>query len=320
MVDYTMSDLVTYKEKYVPKGQGFINLGATCYFNSLLQCILSCPAIYEVLDSIKDKDHVKRNSLAQNLLKLWNNALAGQSIFEIGIPIWRDILAISQSQKNQVRMDAGQQDAHEGLMMFLDAMETIPEVHRLFQHRHNIRILCTKCGKIVADNREFNMVFVAQPDLKTPQHEKFKDVDEYYNRSMPLNEFLRKQNGYIDKDYVCPNPECKDKSEKFQTTTLSMIPEIIPVVLKKYIEKVPTPFPARLEFLAKGGTKKYIYKLVAQSEHSGSMSGGHYWATGLRSDGWKSLNDGNVSDTTPGPTNNTYIIFYNYVGEETVVV
>jgi ubiquitin C-terminal hydrolase len=256
--------------------------------------------------------------LAQNLLKLWSSALSGQPIYDMCIPIWRDIMTISQAQNNRVRMDAGQQDAHEGLMMFLDAMETIPEVQRLFQHRHNIRILCDKCKKIVSDKKEFNMVFVAQPDLKTPQHEKFKDVDEYYNTSMPLNEFLRKQNGYVDRDFICPNLECREKGEKFQTTTLSMIPEIIPVVLKKYHEKVPTPFPAKLEFLAKGGAKKYVYKLVAQSEHSGSMNGGHYWATGLRSDGWKNLNDGGVADTTPGPTDNTYIIFYNYIGEEII--
>jgi ubiquitin C-terminal hydrolase len=83
----------------------------------------------------------------------------------------------------------------------------------------------------------------------------------------------------------------------------------------KYRQKVVTPFPAKLEFFAKGGNKKYIYKLVAQSEHSGSMAGGHYWAICDRKDGWKVLNDSRVENHSAGPTENTYIIFYNYVGE-----
>jgi ubiquitin C-terminal hydrolase len=230
--------------------------------------------------------------------------------------VWRDIITISQAQANRVRMDSGQQDAHEGLMMFLDAMETIPELHRLFQHRHTIETICSEC-KHSSPKKAFNLVFVACPTLTTHRDEKFKDADEYYKTSMPMNEFLRKQNGVVE-DFICPNVNCKSRSPKLQTTTLSMIPEIIPVVLKKYYEKTPTPFPAKLEFLARGGAKKYVYKLVAQSEHAGGMSGGHYWATGLRSDGWKSLNDGGVGAINPGPTNNTYIIFYHFTGEEVV--
>lgn len=312
-----MSDLIKYNKHYVPKGQGLINLGATCYFNSLLQCLLSCPAIFEVLDKIRDKEHVKNNSLARNMLLLWEMALKGESIYNICVPIWRDIINISQRQNNIVKMDSGQQDAHEGLMMFLDAMETIPEVQRLFMHRHRIQILCSDCKEFVVDKKETNLVFEAQPDLKTEQIEKFKDVDEYYNTSMPLNEFLRKQNGYVDANYKCP--KCGKNGEKLKTTTLTMIPEILPVVLKKYKNKTVTPFPAKLEFLARGGKKKYVYSLVAQSEHSGTMAGGHYWAVCNRQDGWKILNDSSVNDHNAGPTEYTYIIFYNYIGEDEVL-
>lgn len=313
-----MSDLLKYNGEFVPKGQGFINLGATCYFNSLLQCLLSCPSIYETLKGIRDAPHVKPNRLAQNLLKMWDSAMRDEPIHSLCVPVWRDIIAISQSQNNRVRMNSGQQDAHEGLMMFLDAMETIPEVRRLFEHRHRIQVLCDNCKEFIIDKKETNLVFEAQPDLKTEQLEKFKDVDEFYGTSMKLNDFLRKQNGYIDQNHVCE--KCNARCEKFKTTTLTMIPEILPVVFKKYEDKSMTPFPSTLEFAAKSNGKKLVYILVSQSEHSGSMSGGHYWAISLRADGWKTLNDSSVSEGRAGPTSNTYMVFYHFAREEDISV
>ncbi len=308
-----MADLIKYKNEYVPEGQGFINLGAICYCNSLLQCLLSCPSIYQVLNSIKDTDHFKQNRLAQNLLNLWDAALAGKDIHNLGIPIWRDIIAISQSQNNKVRMNNGQQDAHEGLMMFLDAMETIPDIRRLFEHRHRIQVLCDICKEFVIDKRETNLVFEAQQDLRTEQLEKFKDVDEFYNTNMSLNNFLRRQNGYVDENHLCE--KCQKKCEKFKTTSLTMVPEILPVVFKKYEEKTVTPFPAQLEFASNKSKTKLIYKLVAQSEHSGNAAGGHYWAVCKRKTGWCSLNDSSVSEGSPGPTLNTYMVFYHFTDE-----
>lgn len=305
-----MSDLVPYDERFIPNGNGFMNRGATCYFNSLLQCLLSCSSIYTVLDNIREKEHVKRNRLAQNLIKLWDAALRDEPIYSLCDPIWRDVIAISQKQNNRVRMGSGQEDAHEGLMMFLDAMETIPEIRRLFEHRHRIKVLCDKCQKFVIDKKETNLVFEAQQDLKTEQLERFKEVDEFYDTTMSLNDFLRKQNGYVDGDHLCSF--CNEKCAKFKTTTLTMIPEILPVVFKKYTHKSITPFPATLEFATLGNNGKLVYKLVAQSEHSGTMMGGHYWAICQRKGKWQRLNDLSVSDGNAGPTMNTYMVFYHY--------
>jgi ubiquitin C-terminal hydrolase len=95
-----------------------------------------------------------------------------------------------------------------------------------------------------------------------------------------------------------------------------MVPEILPIVFKKYMNKSITPFPATLEFVSNGIQTKLIYKLVAQSEHSGNMMGGHYWAICQRKSDWQTLNDLSVSSGQAGPTINTYMIFYHYAKSE----
>jgi ubiquitin C-terminal hydrolase len=308
-----MSDLLPYNLKFVPKGNGFVNMGATCYFNSILQCLMSCPSIFETLKTNEDKDHIKKHPLARNLMAMHRASMLGQDVSRACIPIWRNILGIAQERSDNVKINLGQQDAHEGLMMFLDIVDTIPEIKRLFEHRHRTRVLCDKCKRWVVDRKETNLTFEVQPDLKTEQHVKFCALDEHYNTTMQLNDFLRKQNGFIDENYICPNEACKQRGPKFKTTTLTMAPEILPVLIKKYSRvKAVTPFPRTLEFVLVGGNQKLIYRLVAQSEHSGTMSGGHYWTIGLRADGWKNLNDSSVSVGSPGPTPNSYVLFYHY--------
>ena len=305
-----MSDLLKYNLNYSHEGKGLINHGASCYFNSLLQCLLSCTSIGEILIKNKDDKNIKNNKLACLLLDIWSTK--SSDINEQSTELYKLIVQISQNQKNNVKMDFGQQDAHEGLMMFLSAMENIPEIYRLFMHRYRTQILCPDCKQYSANIKEINTVFEVQPDLKIEQLDKFKD----YNTSVQLGEFLRKQNGYVDKNYICT--KCGNKGEKIKITTLTMVPEILPIVIKKYERKINTPFPLELEFLAKGSKKKYLYKLVAQSEHSGSTGGGHYWAICNRRNGCKLLNDSHVSDGTLGPTENTYMIFYHFYKEERV--
>lgn len=327
-----MSELMEYDPTLVPKGFGITNRGNTCYFNSLFQCILSCPAIYKTLKAIENEEYVQKHNIAKNLIKMWEAAMKGDSeaVQRYSGVIWTDIILLARSKKDRVLMDSGnQQDVHEGLMIFLDSMSIIPEFSRLFQHRYCTKILCEKCKEYVVQVAEINLVFEVQSDLKTEQIERFKAIDASYQSELTLNEFLKSQNGYADKDFKCPKEKivknedgtettvkCGLIGEKFRQTTLTMIPEIIAIVIKKYRSKTKTPFPLKLEFPTKDNTAKFVYELVAQSEHAGSMNGGHYWAVCKRSNGWCMLNDSSVSQGTPGPTENSYLIFYNYIGKE----
>ena len=313
-------ELIPYNPAYTIHPNGFPNFGNSCFFNSLLQCLLSCTSIFEVIEKNQNIDNIKDNPLAKNLMDLYRANLNHENLHPHCINVWRSILGIAAARRDTIKFEPGMQhDAHEGLMLFLGVLDTMPALKILFEHRHRKQIVCNECKELIVNRTDTNLVFEVQPDLKTEQREQFKDIDEFYNTSMPLGVFLRKQNGFVE-DFICP--KCKSSKPKFQTVTLTMIPEILPITLKKYREKIPTPFPATLKFITKSGTEQLVYRLIAQSEHMGSMSGGHYWALCLRKENghlkWKKLNDESVSDGKPGPTNNSYVIFYHYIGVEPI--
>ena len=302
---------MSYEEKYVPRGMGFVNSHAMCYLNSLLQSLLSLPALFNTL--LKQRDAL--NPLARHLLNIHETGMHGGVIANLNQAVFDELLRISSHRNahSEIKINLGQQDIHEALSFILDGLENIPGVNNLFIHRFKWQALCHKCREWTATQKPTGRVFILEPNLTIDQDERFKDIDPSCGRSMPLNEFLTVQRSCTDDDYKCPR--CKEPGKKFTETKLTMVPEILPIMLKKYTAKTVTVFPMELTFSSlHNKNKNLVYELVAQVEHLGGQGGGHYFAICKRSDGWKTLNDNNVSVGIPAPTENTYMLFYHYAG------
>jgi ubiquitin C-terminal hydrolase len=320
-------DLIKLDSEKIPQSQGIPNYGATCYFNSIIQCILSLTSIHQLLQE-KDETkiiEVKHINLAKNnddlqsqstnilfrtqLFKnIYNNSIQSNDISYFCRQLLDLVIFHSKSKSNNVKLDWGQQDAHELLELLFDLFP--PNIKKLFEHRYIKQIYCPKCKKLTPQKREIETIFILQPILPMEN----KEV-------MPLNDFIIKQDEEIN-DYICPNIQCKSKCKKIRMSILSMVPEILVFVIKKYLSSSNIAFPLRLTFLAKGGRKNLVYQLVAQSEHSGNMDGGHYWAICLRKENknlkFKNLNDSSISNDMAGPTQNSYMMFYHYIGTEDI--
>ena len=303
-------DLIKYDNAYVPRAFGFRNHSSMCYLNSLLQSLLSCPSLFIMLSKHKD---TLRNPLGIKLLQIYETAMSGQDASGLNDNIYHELEKISANRlsASEIRINIGQQDIHEALSLILDGLENVPGVIRLFMHRYQWSVLCHTCKKYTGQTPIDGRVFILEPSLKNDQDAMFASVDPDYGKTMDLNKFIEIQKSCTDEFYACS--ECKIKCKKFTETTISMVPEILPIMLKKYREKVLTEFPLNLTFTyLRDSNKKLIYELVAQVEHSGSQSGGHYFAICKRPLGWKNLNDGSVSDANPRPTPNTYMLFYHF--------
>jgi len=319
-----------YDSKYVPEPFGFKNLGATCYFNALLQSIISCPAFTRILVEQKDNEDYKNNPVVQPLVQMVDvmnddkiETKDKEKFFHGLAPtVWKAVFAKAMQRQDNVKFTPGQECAREGFHLFLEALDGLSEIQNLFLHRYQTLIFCQDCNKWVVNKECEYSLFEIQPSMISPQLFRFKEIDPNYNKKQSLESFLKKQNSYVDEFFRCP--ECKKVESKFQTTRLLMIPEILVVLSKKYDMRgrrkshEVTEFPSELMFEGKSEEGKEAtpmkYDAVSRIEHMGSMNGGHYNCHAKRKDGkWYLLDDSSVAPGSFTPTKNTYLTFYHIV-------
>ena len=312
-------DLVRYDENKALHPNGFRNIGATCYFNSVLQALLSCTSFIEEIMSPREKyEDNKTIQLFRKYIELSRKVHderletkdGAADLVNFSPELWKNmVLTLCRKKKIPIsQFMQGQQCAGEGYHYLLETMEELHDIQNLFLHRYKSLIRCFDCDKWVSDVDNMYSLFEVEPDLQLEQLAKF---EKYTVDTKDMQEFLAKQSSYVDENYKCP--ECKRKGEKYKLTMLVMVPEIMFVMAKKYTLdrklNVNTAFPKKLSF--NEGEKKIMYEAVAQIEHAGGRHGGHYWAICRRKDGWYTLNDGIVQKSEFKPTANTYIVVYH---------
>jgi len=320
-----------YNSDYIPDSFGLQNTGAICYFNSLVQSLLSCPSLNEHI--LKNIDRYKSNVILQYYIKLLRSIRSKSIDFDSDdtsqrqtrpstrahIQMVNTLIQIQQKTTFNVKFGTGQQDASEGLNLLLDAINDKP-VMELFQVRYREHIICKTCNhKHISASHPYLPI-----DIALDVFDKKRSTEH----SKIIEKYILKHNEYIDDAYRCTNSTCQISGNKLKYVMLTMVPEIIIISFKKFAGVGPMKktkdgrnirntsaikkciqFPMKLSF--NGG--KLNYEIVSQCEQSGGIGGGHYWAISKRKDKVYNFNDTSVSSAAFNPTANTYMVFYHVI-------
>lgn len=305
--------MFAYDKKYEIEPFGLQNMGATCYFNAMLQSLLSCTSFMGTIQINEKNSDYNKHPVTKNILEMMGHAKAGRNISHASMVLWKAMVKfLCRNRGVDIReFILGQQCAREGYHHLLDSLDSFREIQRLFLHRYKTMVWCAKCSDWVSTKECVYNLFEVQPDLKSETTEEFRSLIDVHVEKNKMNRFLELQRGYVT-DFTCP--KCKDKENKFNINMLVMAPEILVVLSKKYTTgqklDVYTEFPETMTF-NKNSCKPLVYSAVSQIEHSGALNGGHYWSISKRKGGWYMFNDTHVAPSRFKPTINTYMVFYH---------
>lgn len=297
------TDLIKYNSTYILPPFGLVNTGVICYFNSMLQCLLSCTSIIEKFATSPELQ--QRNELC---IALWETIVMAkqnpESVEKMSVMVFKALITtMRKSGKTFKNFGSGQEDVNEGLTVFIDELNS-PEIQQLFEHRYRTTLTC-KCGykhKLAANNIVSGDISICA----TFHLEELKKVNGN------LQQLIIKQTRDDRDGFACV--QCKDRGPKAETVRLSMTPEILVITLKKYDNKWSIDVPDTIS-IPSTNVEPYVYKLVALSDHSGGQAGGHYWANAIRQDNKAyTLNDTSVTDIEQlKATKASYMIWYHIV-------
>jgi ubiquitin C-terminal hydrolase len=229
------------------------------------------------------------------------------TIAKLGPISWKTFAkALYTKSPSNLQFLQGQQCSSESISLMLDLLEGYSDVQRLFEYRKKVTLRCPEC------NQEFSSITEKGNLMEL-------DIAEMnaINSGRPTESILANTVSFTDDHCLCPH--CNMRSPKRRTCKLTMVPEIIIIVSKKYTfnqrtnvsTKVPlhVQYPETLSFAAPGTS--IHYRAVAYIDHAGGMNGGHYWAVCRRAGQWYQINDRQVSKGSFSPNANTYIIMYH---------
>jgi ubiquitin C-terminal hydrolase len=259
---------------------------------------------------MKSSELQTRNVLTKSLWQVIAAAQSGSDVANLSPVIWqafmrriRELDDAFWQQKNEdektkrrpLVFGQSQEDANESIVKFVDALDS-PEIEQLFEHRYRHTVTCEACKfeKEIAPDEGIMIEF---------------SLAEIKAAGADIQQMIKKQNPEMDTSYKCI--KCKSDGQKTKLSKLTMTPEILILLFKKYDAKWSVDVPEFLEIPSSTGSS-HKYRLVACNEHAGGMSGGHYWAHALRSDSVYRLDDTSVTRVDNLKSSmSTYMVWYH---------
>ncbi|XP_047161205.1 ubiquitin carboxyl-terminal hydrolase 26-like isoform X2 [Vigna umbellata] len=257
---------------------GLTNLGATCYANSILQCLYMNKYFRQGIFSV-EPDLLQQQPVLDQLTRLFVQLYASKKAFVDSSPFVKTL-----ELDNEV-----QQDSHEFLTLLLSLLESRLSHSKIAKARTIVQDLfrgsvshvttCSQCGRESEASHKMEDFYGIELNIKGLQC-----LDE------SLDDYLAIEELHGDNQYFCGS--CKTRVDATRSIKLCTLPDVLNFQLKRYVflpqntmkKKVTSAFlfPAKLDMsvrLSEPSQNELIYDLSAVLIHKGTaVNSGHYIA------------------------------------------
>ena len=290
---------------------GISNLGATCYLNSQLQCLVANLAFMQGVLRWKNEEgnHTQMNLVISSLQSLLAQMVHGAKSI-VSTVEFSSALGLENDEM---------QDPNEFARLLFDRMHESFQrsspflkilLPSLFQGVFEYKTKCTKCQYV--STRKENFMDLNLPMMGDDAPSSVKD----FTIEQLLESYLQIEILDGDNKYHCCR--CDERTSAERRVTFSKLPPVLNIQLARYVFDLKTfrkkklmdriLLPRELE-IGKGDGENHTYILCAVQNHKGSSAySGHYvaevmdWTTGV----WFEFDDEKVSKQDKGPLSSYY--------------
>lgn len=296
------------------KPSGLHNIGANCYLNALLQSLMSCTHFHNLLDKIKSNPITFKSS--SPLVKAFVTGLDNDPSFSSTVFHTYRAMLQNKSIKDKMKRNFGssQEDSSE-LFHILMELTSDERFSSIFRIKTEMNIGCPDTREIISKKIEDNLEM--QLDVPNGDYSQ-KEWEEYIMKKLTTDIEVMEPEYDKNTKKIIGGYRC-NKCNKIHTvrkvTFITGLANIIVLSFKKFQMKKNIHFPQSLTFMSntQGEEVPITYDLVAIINHSGTMSGGHYYADIKRGDKYYRANDSMVSEIgSLVPQSDSYMAFYNF--------
>lgn len=211
--------MIEFDYDLLPDPYGFNNTGSICYFNSLLQVLLSCTSLHRI--DWKDSNYLETKF--HNIINNSNNLHPNMS----------SELLVELQDSN---FGHGQESASEALTLLINKINN-KALNNLFMHRFRYTNKCNECGYTTEELKDYSFFF-----------------EMFHTDEVTVHKMAVQKTNLQDFECI----KCK-KNNMTRTSVLTMLPEIICCLFNVYFVKKIHKFPQILDFPSVNGKKlRYI--------------------------------------------------------------